>query len=495
MINYAKYLIVQCDIFIIPNKNKKNIKEMDLLKILGANKKHLPIPLRLMQVGNLISVFVLIYIGWGMLSEDLRYTNATSFLIWVVWWPMIIFMVLLAGRMWCTMCHQKLIADKIDRFGLQIKVPRWITKHGVTIVLTMVLGVFVLHTTVVGYGVSHFAYMSAIYLVLILAYPIVIALLFERHAYCKNFCPLIGFLGNYTRCSPTELRSADLNKCRECRDKECVKHCQNKLYMGAMDAQQQEGCLLCMQCVKYCPHDNIAFRLRPFFRGLWDSPKRSTAGAIAAMLLLGIVIGEVGEEWEVVDKAILFVPGVIADLTGFETIFDTATGGYLIWESLFLFIVLPAVIFGLTGTASAVLARGESIWNYIKIYVLGFIPLILSLHLAKHFNKFIGQIGYLPHVINDPFGTSTAEAIKTGALENPGALILSRSAEGWFLILFVSVFGVLGSLYIIWKISKINFGEDPKQGMLSAAPFMLTVIFFGIVFILTIYNWLVIGSP
>ena len=206
-------------------------------------------------------------------------------------------------------------------------------------------------------------------------------------------------------------------------------------------------------------------------------------------------MGEVGEEWEVVDKAILFVPGVIADLTGFETIFDTATGGYLIWESLFLFIVLPAVIFGLTGTASAVLARGESIWNYIKIYVLGFIPLILSLHLAKHFNKFIGQIGYLPHVINDPFGTSTAEAIKTGALENPGALILSRSAEGWFLILFVSVFGVLGSLYIIWKISKINFGEDPKQGMLSAAPFMLTVIFFGIVFILTIYNWLVIGSP
>lgn len=464
---------------------------MNLLTILGGNKKYIPTLLRLFQLGNLVMVLILIYIGWGMMSEDLRYTNMTSFLIWVVWWPMIIFLALFAGRAWCTVCHQKLIADSLDRFGLQWKVPKWITKHGVTIVLTMILGVFVLHTTVSGYAVNHFAYMSAIYLIIVVAYPIVISLLFERHAYCKNFCPLIGFLGNYTRCSPTELRSADLEKCRACKDKECVKHCQNRLYMGTMDAQQQEGCLLCMQCVKYCPNDNITFRLRAFFKGLWDSPKRSTAGTLAVMLLLGIIIGEVGEEWKLVDDAILIVPNFLAGLTGFETIFDTATGGYLIWESLWLFIALPVLIIGIMGAAAKLLARKESAWNYIKIYALAFIPLILSLHITKQFYKLNGNIGYLPQVITDPFGTATAEAIKTGALQKPGELFLSSSMEGWLLMLFIAVFGLGGSLYSAWKISKINFEDDAKQGILSASPFMLGMALFGIVFILTVYNWMI----
>jgi NAD-dependent dihydropyrimidine dehydrogenase PreA subunit len=426
-----------------------------------------------------------------MMGEDLRYTNLTSLLIWVVWWPMIIFLVLFAGRAWCMVCHQKFIADSLGGFGLQWKVPRWITKHGVTIVLTMILGVFVLHTTVTGYGVSNFAYMSAIYLIIIVAYPVVISLLFEKSAYCKSFCPLIGFLGNYTRCSPTELRSADPEKCKACKDKECVKHCQNRLYMGTMDAQQQEGCLLCMQCVKYCPNDNITFRLRSFFKGLWDSPKRSVAGTLAVALLLGIVLDEVGEEWKVVDDIAMIIPNIMINLTGFETIFDTATGGYAIWGVLFHFIFLPTAVFGLMGFASTLLARGESAWNYIKIYALAFVPLILSLHITKQFYTFNGNLGYLPQVITDPFGKATAEAIKTGAMQVPGEVFLSSSTEGWLLMLFIAAFGVGGSLYSAWKISKISFEDDARQGILSAAPFMLVTVLVGIVFILTVYNWMI----
>ena len=127
---------------------------MDLLNILRVKKKHLPTIWRLLQIINLIAVIALIYIAWGVLSEDARYTNLTSFLIWILWWPMIIFMVLFAGRMWCTMCHQKLIANSLDRFGLHLKVPKWITKHGVTIVLIMVFAVFILHKSVAGYGVN-----------------------------------------------------------------------------------------------------------------------------------------------------------------------------------------------------------------------------------------------------------------------------------------------------------------------------------------------------
>ncbi len=464
---------------------------MDLLKYLGGNKKHIPTVLVILQIFNLSVVFAMIYFGWNMLSEDLRYTNFASFFAFVVWWPMIIFFVLFAGRLWCAMCHLKVIANFFDRFGLQIKVPKWLTKYGTTITLIMPLGVFLLHSNVASYGVNHFAYMTAIYLIILIAYAVAVALIFERNAFCKSFCPLVAFLGPYTRCSPTELRSDDPQKCRECKAKECIKHCRNKLYIGTMDSQQQEGCLLCMECVKHCPNDNITFRLRRFFKGIWDSPKRSAAGTLAVIVLLGIVIGEVGEEWVVVDEAILFVPGIISGLTGFETIFDAETGGYLLWESLWMFGIQPAIIIGICGILAMLLARKESAWNYIKIYALGFVPMLLSLHIAKHFHTVQSKISYIPHVITDPFGTGTAEAIKTGVLTKPGAF-LPCSIEGYLLMLFIALFGIGGALYATWKISKMNFEDDPKQGLLSAIPFLLMIAFLGIVFVLTIYNWIVI---
>lgn len=461
---------------------------MNLLNILGGYKKHLPIMLGALRVLNLVIVIAMIYFGWNAFSEDVRFTNLTSFLVWVIWWPMIIFMVILTGRLWCSMCHLKLIADGLDRFGLKLKVPKWIMKSGTTITLVMVIGVFLLHSSVASYDVPHFAYLTALYLIVLTSYAVVVALVFERHAYCKYFCPLVGFLGNYTRCSPTELRSADPDKCKTCRDKACIKHCPNKLYMGNMDSQQQEGCLLCMECVKHCPNNNITFRLRNFFKGIWDSPKRSIAGTFAVMVVLGILIGEYGEEWEILDQTITFIPNALAELTGVETI-----AGYKLWESLWLFLVQPALILGICGAAAKIIARKDSAWNYIKIYAIGLLPMLLSLHITKHFINVNAHLGYLHYVIKDPFGAATAEAIKSGALTPPSPVFLSGSVEGFALIIFVGLFGILGSLYAIWKISKVNFADDKKQGLFSAVPFLLLVAFVGAVFVLAIYNWIVVG--
>lgn len=460
---------------------------MDLLKIFGKNKKQLPKILWLIRIFNVLVILGLIYFGWGVLSEDVRYTNFTSFVIWVIWWPMIIFMVILAGRLWCTMCHLKLIADCLDRFGLKLKPPNWIMKRGRTITIIMIAAVFVLHSSVASYDIPHFTYLSVLYLITLLVYTAVIALLFERHTFCKAFCPLIGFLGNYTRCSPTELRPSNPDKCKTCRAKECVKHCPHKLYMGVMDSHLQEGCLLCMECVKHCPNDNITFRLRSFFKGIWDSSKRSVAGTLAVIVLLGILMGEYGEEWKVFDNINLFVPNILAALTGFEEI-----GGYKLWESLWVFFIQPAVILGIFGAIAMIIARKDSAWNYIKIYALGLLPMLLSLHIAKHFHKFNTYLGYVPFLPNDPSGASTAAALKTGALTAPSPVFLSGSAEGWAITLFVVFFGILGALYAMWKISKANFEDDKSQGLLSVIPFMILILFLGVVFVLTIYNWLVV---
>jgi len=146
-----------------------------------------------------------------------------------------VFEVLFTARLWCSMCHLKLIADTSDRFGLHLKVPEKIRKFGPTMGIGMFI-VFILHSSVTSYEVDKFAHLTTIYLIILMAYTVLIALIFERHAFCKYFCPLIGFLSNYTRCCPTELRPKDSAKCKTCKAKECIKHCASKLYMGSMDS-------------------------------------------------------------------------------------------------------------------------------------------------------------------------------------------------------------------------------------------------------------------
>jgi len=133
---------------LVMKKLSKKKRKMNLLNILGENKKHLPTMLLVLRILNILAIIALIYFGWNVFSGDVRYTNPTSFVVWVIWWPMIIFMVLLAGRLWCTMCHLKLIADCLDGFGLKLKVPKWIMKRGTTITVAAVLAIFILHSSV-----------------------------------------------------------------------------------------------------------------------------------------------------------------------------------------------------------------------------------------------------------------------------------------------------------------------------------------------------------
>ena len=463
---------------------------VNLLAPLGSATRHLPSALRVAQVVNLVVFLALLYFGFGVMDEAARYTNITSFLVWVVWWPFIVVSAFFAARLWCTMCHLRLTADAFDRFGLKLKVPRVVKKYGTTIPITATLGIFIVHSSVVSYEIHHLAAYTAIFLAALMVYAAVIGLVFEKHSFCKYFCPLIGVMGNYTRFSPTELRSADLDQCKRCKDKECIKNCQNRLYMGTMDDEQGESCLLCMRCVKHCPHDNIRFSFRPFLRGLWQAPKRTVAGTFAVIVLLGVVAGEVGEEWALVDGWLLAVPTAIANLVGFETILPVSTGSsYLIWEALWIFILMPFLILALCGVLAYLLSRKHNPLEYMRIYALAFVPLILSLHLAKLGTEFHDRIAALPGAISDPEGLSAAGAIAAGTLAEPAALISSPTVWGWIIVLLVAGFGLLGGLYLTWRIARVSFADDRAVGVKTAIPFSLVLTALGVISVLTIYSW------
>jgi polyferredoxin len=470
---------------------------LDLLAPLGRTRRHLPALLFSARALNLAVMLALIVFGLGVADEAMRFTNITSFLVWNIWWPFLIVAVFFAARLWCGVCHLRLTADVFDRFGLKLKVPRVVKRYGTTVPLFTGLGIFLVHSLVVSYDIHHFASLTALFLIGLMAYAVAVALLFEKHSFCKYFCPIVGVLGNYTRVSPTELRSSDLDQCRRCRDKECVRNCQNRLYMGTMDDEQQESCLLCMRCVKHCPHDNIRFSLRPYLSGLWRSPKRTIAGTFAVVVLLGIVMGEVGEEWAVVDGWLLAVPAALADLTGVERVLATTSGtGFLIWETLWVFVVLPLLILAVCGGVASLLAGRHKPLEYVQVYALGFVPLILSLHAAKLVTAFNDRVLYLPHAVVDPGGAGTVAAIAAGTVAAPGALVSSPALWGWLTLAFVLGFGVLGSLYATFRIARVNFAGEGEGGVgiRTAIPFSVVIAALGIIALLTIHSWRIAGG-
>ena len=259
-------------------------------------------------------------------------------LVWNIWWPFLVITAFFAARLWCSMCHLRR-----PRILRQVRPQAQGAAHPEAIwhdhPVASVLGIFVVHSIVVSYGSTTFRTTPPSSSAGLMVYAAGIGLVFEKNSFCKYFCPLVGVLGNYTRVSPTELRSADKAQCKRCKDKACIKNCQNRLYMGTMDDEQQESCLLCMRCVKHCPHDNIRFSPRPYLRGLWQSPKRTLSGTFAVLVLLGIVMGEVGEGWALVDGV---APGRSfahrrADRVRTHPSPDHHPGGfgegYLIWET------------------------------------------------------------------------------------------------------------------------------------------------------------------
>ena len=471
----------------------------NLLAPLGSSRRHLPSMLFVAQIFNLGIMLALIVIGLGITDPSVEVTNLTEVLVWSVWWPFLVVTAFFAARLWCSMCHLRTTAGFFGKYGLKLKVPSVLKRYGTTIPVASVLGIFVVHSIVVSYGLDHVPYYTAIFLAGLMVYAAGIGLVFEKNSFCKYFCPLVGVLGNYTRVSPTELRSADKAQCKRCKDKSCIKHCQNKLYMGTMDDEQQESCLLCMRCVKHCPHDNIKFSTRPYLRGLWQSPKRTLSGTFAVLILLGIVIGEVGEGWALVNGWLVAVPSRIAGLTGFERILPatiTPGGfgqGYLIWEAGWIFVVVPLAILAVCGVGAYLLVRKHNPLEHVQIYALGFIPLILSLHVAKLLTAFDHAVLGLPHAIADPRGFGTAHAIAAGTLAAPATLV-SPTLWGWSMMAFVAVFGLLGSLYVMSRIARVSFEGERAAAVKSAIPFSIAVAALGIVAVLTMYSWLVIGG-
>ena len=402
---------------------------MDLLRVKWLRRllKSAWVPLAV-QVAMLVAFALLVWGGLGVGDADdevaglARYTNLANLLVWCCWFPLVIVGAVVLGRVWCAVCPMELATTVASRIGLRRPVPAFLKSGWAITILygaAAIVGVYTL-------GVHRVPHRMAVYLVALLALALTVGLVFEKRAFCSHVCPVGHLLGLYAHCSVLQWRAADAAVCNACEGKDCVaksrrlgirrRSCTSGLYPPAI--QDNRDCLLCTQCLKVCPSDNLCLAVR----APWSDLRRplGLTGAQLAFLAIvsGFVIFEVLSEWEPSLRALEWLPYLVADAFGLTgPAADLAAAGVM-------FVLLPAALF-LAVAGGVRLAARTPVFDGAKAFALLLLPTVTGAQVVKAILKTTGHLPYWKVALADPAGVESARAIQAGTLA------FDPSLPGW----------------------------------------------------------------
>lgn len=345
------------------------------------------------------------------LTGTLRNTNLAALVVWSLWWPLVIMIAVLAGRVWCQVCPMELVNSLSSRIGLKRKASRFIASGwGSGFFYALVLLGFIRT-----FQAHRYPERMAILFLFLFGSAVAAGLVFEKRAYCDHLCPVGRLLGLYACSAPLEWRVRDEKVCRDCRTKDCVdprkayrlsgRSCPSGLYPASLN--DNRDCLVCTQCRKVCPSDNLRWSSRRPMADLFAGFRLRSVELFLLLLVSGLVAWELGEEWKPVEKALGSVPAQLNSWLGL-----TGEAANLV-QALCLFVVLPAGLFLIPGLTGKWLNK-TSLMDSAKAFGAVFLPVVAVGHLVKAVIRITSRLPYYPAAFNDPVGYATANRILAG---------------------------------------------------------------------------------
>ncbi len=263
-----------------------------------------------------LAVFIVMLVGYifailaGLIGTPVGSHNFSIVFVWIAWWAILILVAVpFFGRGWCAVCPIPLPGEWLQRGAvltppekrpkwLNLRVPKMFRNIWLQNISFLLLALFssVLLTT---------PNITGIVLAAMLFAAIGLSAIFERRAFCRYLCPVGGFIGLYSQTAPIELRIKDKQICVTCEGKPCYNGsqagygCPWDVFPGGLT--KNTYCGLCMECIRTCPHDNIAINLRPFSADLAKPSTRMDEAFKAfimlgsAMIYAGVLLGPWGE--------------------------------------------------------------------------------------------------------------------------------------------------------------------------------------------------------
>ncbi len=239
-----------------------------------------------------------------MLGPQSRDRNIALNLFWAWWWPLGLAVYLFLGRIWCAVCPFMIYGELAQWLSLKLW-PRqllpWPRREAEQIGGWFLFGLFTLILLWEEvWNLENTAYLSGCLLLLITAGAVIFSLLFERRFWCRYLCPIGGMNGLFAKLSMLELRAQQGICSASCTTYQCYKGGPEKgegqetngcpVYSHPAQLQDNRDCVLCMTCLKACPHRSVELNLRPPGIELWTTHKPTAAEVCLLFLLWGAVV-------------------------------------------------------------------------------------------------------------------------------------------------------------------------------------------------------------
>ena len=322
-----------------------------------------------------LAVFLLM-LGALAFGPSIAHRNLGSVYLWILWWPLVPFMLFFAARSWCAVCPIATLGDLVQRVpGLGRRpAPRLFVVAGIWVIEGVFLAVTWLDRAV---GLVGSVRLTLTALMLLTGAALSVSALYRRRTFCRYLCFFGALAGNYSMASVVELRP-DGSACKGCRREACLtREAAETQPDGCAMLERPRAlagnrdCNLCLACVRACERNSLALRVRDPLSELSEVRRPSLAVAVLAAVLVGVVA--------VQNLGMLEIAGVLErrlwEITGLGRI-GIATLFYL------TAVALPVALL-------AVFARGDR--KRMALYGYALIPLDLGAHAAHNLLHLLGE--------------------------------------------------------------------------------------------------------
>jgi transcriptional regulator with AAA-type ATPase domain/NAD-dependent dihydropyrimidine dehydrogenase PreA subunit len=397
------------------------------------------------------------------LAPQDRQHNFALNLFWAWWWPLILLLFPIIGRLWCAFCPFMIYGEIVQKLSLKFfprtlaKWPRETAeKWGGWFLFGLFVLIFLWEEL---WNLENTAYLSSWLLLLITGGAVLFSLIFERRFWCRYLCPIGGMNGLFAKLSIVELRAQQGTCAAECTTYHCYKGGAGfgegqttngcPIYSHPAQLTDNKDCVLCMTCLKACPHRSVELNLRPPGIELWTTHvPHGYEVALLLLLLGGIYLHRLPEINQLL--------GLQIDLTQFLPHLGFSIAA----------ITIPALIPLLAYAIMQGLYKlGKLEFISLKIckplpfitMAYGYLPLVLGGNLAHYFKLGLAEGG---QIIPITFATF-------GQVSNNLPSFIAPAAVIAFLQGLTLIVSLIGTFFLTQKIAKRSIRSTLPQHLAS----------------------------
>ncbi len=458
----------------------------------------------LLQVPFFALAALIIYDGFT--GPPLASRNLAGVLPWVHYRGLVVLALLFAGNLFCMGCPFTLprtLARRMSKRGR-----RWPQRlRNKWIAIAALFTFFLLYEWL---DLWASPMLTAWVVIAYFSLSFLLEFMFTESPFCKYICPLGTFNFVSSTVSPLQIQVKDANRCATCVGHECINgsysaqpvilideitdgvptrtHMHDKkgvlgcgTLLYAPQIKSNMDCVMCLDCARACPHDNVALAVRNPLREITDLsawPKRwDLAFLVIALAFMGLA------------NAFGMVPPVYALLSSISQATGITSQAVLLFGFFFVTTIFAPALFGIGAAWLSVKFSGTQKAGALRLtftsFAPTFVPLAVGIWTAHYLYHFLTGAGTII-----PIFQNFLLDHGIGLLGAPNYVAAAPAANG--LIALVQVVALFGGFVVsALAAQRVAFKlyRDRGAGYAAWLPFV------GLLFLMTVIAFWMFSLP